>query len=143
LYGLCKKMVRIDSLVALGIETLLLAPIALGYLLINQGSFRATMSNAAPLTVVLLTLSGIFTALPLLWFARAARLVPLSVLGFTQYLSPTITLLLGIYLFREPFSLIHGASFGLIWIGLIIFSFVQARKINTSRKEMRRNKGEI
>ncbi len=134
LYGLCKKMVKIDSLVALGIETLLVAPIAFGYLLVNRESFILTVVEVSPWTVFLLTFSGIFTALPLLWFARAAGLVTLSALGFTQYLSPTITLILGVFLFKESFSMIHGFSFGLIWIGLLIFSFVQAKRMSTNRK---------
>jgi chloramphenicol-sensitive protein RarD len=136
LYGLCKKLVQVESLVALGIETLLVSPIALGYLIINRDSFITTLTAASPVTVILLILTGIFTALPLLWFARAARLVTLSVLGFAQYLSPTITLLLGVFLFREPFTAAHGISFGFIWTGLAIFSFAQTQKL----REIKRNR---
>ncbi|SMP44763.1 EamA family transporter RarD [Anoxynatronum buryatiense] len=128
LYGLCKKMVQVDSLVALGLETLILAPVALIYLAVNLNTFMATLQTVSWVTVVLLILSGVLTALPLLWFAQAAKLITMSVLGFSQYLSPSISLLLGIFLFREPFSTTHAISFALIWSGLLIFSLAQTRK---------------
>ncbi len=133
-YGLCKKVVQIDSLVALGVETFLLSPFALLYLVVTRTSFLSTAATVAPATVLLLTMAGFFTALPLLWFAQAAKRVTLALLGFSQYLSPTITLLLGIFLFREPFTTTHIISFGCIWIGLMIFSYVQTIKLKASRK---------
>jgi len=138
LYGLCKKMVKIDSLVALGVETLLLSPFALLYLIVSRTSFLSTVSAVSPATVLLLTMTGIFTALPLLWFAQAAKRVTLSVLGFSQYLSPTITLMLGIFLFREPFTITHLLSFGSIWMGLLVFSYVQTMKLKALNK-LKRN----
>jgi chloramphenicol-sensitive protein RarD len=128
LYGLCKKLVQVDSLVALGIETLLLTPIAAAFLIINHQHFRSIAINVAPITILLLLISGMLTALPLLWFARAAKLVNLSVLGFSQFLSPTISLLLGIFLFREAFTFSHAVSFGLIWTGLAVFTYAQSLK---------------
>jgi len=134
LYGLCKKVVQIDSLVALGVETLLLSPFALLYLIITRASFLNTVTQVSPLTVLLLTMTGVFTALPLLWFAQAAKRVTLAVLGFSQYLSPTITLLLGIFLFRESFTVTHLLSFGSIWTGLLVFSYAQTRKLRALHK---------
>lgn len=134
LYGLCKKIVQIDSLVALGVETLLLSPFALLYLIVIRSSFLNTVIQVSPLTVLLLTMTGVFTALPLLWFAQAAKRVTLAVLGFSQYLSPTITLLLGIFLFRESFTVTHLLSFGSIWTGLLVFSYAQSRKLRALHK---------
>ncbi|MEN1759088.1 EamA family transporter RarD [Anoxynatronum sibiricum] len=135
LYGLCKKMVQVDSLVALGLETLILTPIALIYLAVNFKTFMATLQTVSWVTVALLILSGVLTALPLLWFAQAAKLVTMSILGFSQYLSPSISLLLGIFLFKEPFSTTHAISFALIWTGLLIFSLAQTRKMHQLKKQ--------
>jgi len=68
-------------------------------------------------------LSGIATALPLLWFAMGAARLKLSTLGFLQYISPTLSLLLGVFLYGEKFTVTHLLSFSFIWTGLIIYSF--------------------
>jgi chloramphenicol-sensitive protein RarD len=71
---------------------------------------------------VLLLLGGVITALPLIWFAAAARRLRLATLGLLQYVAPTCQLVIAVFVFREPFSLAQLASFGLIWLGLIVFS---------------------
>jgi len=134
LYGLCKKMVQVDSLVALGLETVILTPLAIVYLVANRSTLMHTLQSVSWVTVALLVLSGVLTALPLLWFAQAAKLVTMSILGFSQYLSPSISLLLGIFLFREPFTSTHVISFALIWSGLLIFSLAQTHKIHHPKK---------
>jgi chloramphenicol-sensitive protein RarD len=78
-------------------------------------------------THLLLIGAGIVTAVPLVWFAKGARRIPLSMIGFFQYLAPTITLLLGIFVFKEPFTTTHLISFGLIWAALIIYTSSQTR----------------
>lgn len=120
-YGLVKKIARLDSLTSLALETTVLAPIALiGLALFTEDG--GALFNAGWYTAVLLVLSGIATALPLYWFAKGANRVPLSQVGFTQYIAPTLMLLIGVFLFREPFTTTHGISFSIIWTALLLYS---------------------
>jgi chloramphenicol-sensitive protein RarD len=121
LYGLCKKMVSAEATVGLAIETMILAPVALIFLIYS--GFNGTSSYGSTLTVtVLLSLSGIATATPLLFFAKSSKLVKLSTLGFLQYISPTISLIIGLFVYKEHFSQVDILGFGLIWAALIIYS---------------------
>jgi chloramphenicol-sensitive protein RarD len=119
LYGLVRKRVPIEPLIASTIEAALLAPVALAYL--------ATGGHAAgprSLWIVLgLAFSGVVTALPLLWFAEAAKRLPLSTLGFYQYIAPTFQFLLAVLLYSEPFTPRHVRSFALIWTALAIYCY--------------------
>ena len=138
IYGLCKRVVKVDSIVALAIETLIIAPVALAYLIYLQSVGELDAGSISPGSWLLLMGAGVVTATPLLWFAIAAKQVPFSILGFIQYLSPTITLLLGVFLFREPFTGFHMISFGLIWAGLLLFTIVQTRKFYEARKVLKK-----
>ncbi len=80
--------------------------------------------------MVLLMLSGVVTALPLLWFARAAKRIPLSRVGFMQYIAPTLALMLGVLVYHEPFTRAHLISFSCIWIALTIYSISETRFMN-------------
>jgi chloramphenicol-sensitive protein RarD len=114
LYGLVRKLTAVSSLVGLTLETALLAPLAAGWL-----GFHA-LAEAAPLfpggsgTVALPTLSGVVTALPLVFFASAAKRLSLSTLGLFQYLAPTISFLLAVAVYGEPFTRVHAFAFGCI-----------------------------
>ncbi|AOY75293.1 EamA family transporter RarD [Clostridium formicaceticum] len=125
LYGLCKKLAKADSLTGLMLETLLLMPIALGYILFKEyhgiGSLRVVPFN----TLMILFLAGVATATPLMMFGEAAKRIPLSVMGFFQYVTPTISLILGVFLYHEEFTRTHFISFGFIWAGLLLFSLSQ------------------
>ena len=122
LYGLCKKLLGISATTGIALETFLISPVALAYLLFLHSQGTGMMgSGNFPITALLIG-TGIVTALPMVLFANAANHLPLSVLGFVQYLSPTIALLTGVFLYHEPFTLAHGISFGLIWISLALFS---------------------
>lgn len=127
LYGFMKKTVHIDSLRGLGIETLLISPFCLAFIALTSiqgtGSFRMAMWS----TVVLLIVGGIVTALPLLWFAQAAKRIPLSRVGFIQYVAPTLSLLLGVFIYHEPFTRTHIIGFGCIWTALALYSFSETR----------------
>jgi len=127
-YGLAKKLVKLEAIIGLAWETLFVAPIALAYLLMIQINGTETVSALAWWQVLLLTLAGVGTALPLYWFAQAAARLPLSMIGFIQYLSPTISLLSAIFLFHEPFTTTHMISFSLIWGALIIFTVSSIQK---------------
>ncbi|TCS84477.1 EamA family transporter RarD [Tepidibacillus fermentans] len=122
-YGLIKKIVHVDSVTGLTLETAIILPFALGFILFKQWNGLGALGNLSVFTTILLLLSGVATAIPLLWFAKSAERIELSTLGFLQYISPTITLLLGIFIFHEQFSRAHLIGFGFIWAALVIYSF--------------------
>ena len=125
LYGFSKKITKVSSLVGLALETMILMPFALGYILLRQGQGMGVIGIISIKTTILLLCSGVATATPLLWFAKATKRIPLSSMGFLQYISPTITLFLGVFIFKENFTKIHFISFGFIWCGLIVYSLSQ------------------
>ncbi|MCI3919538.1 EamA family transporter RarD [Paenibacillus sp. TRM 82003] len=126
LYGLCKKKTSVDPLLGLYMETLLVLPVAAIYLAWT-GQYAEPFETA---TSVPLLLAGAATALPLLWFAQAAKRLTLTTVGLFQYIAPTLSLLLGVFLYHEPFSAAQRWSFGLIWIALAIYSASSIRSIS-------------
>ena len=121
-YGLVRKLARVDSLVGSTIETALLAPIALVYLAgLALGGGGAT-GHADGVTHGLLVATGVVTAAPLLLFTSAARRLPLSTVGFLQYLAPTGQFVLAVVVFDEPFARDTLIAFVCIWVGLVVFS---------------------
>jgi chloramphenicol-sensitive protein RarD len=127
-YGLAKKVVHLDSVVGLAWETLIVFPIALFYLIYLHATGTDTASSLAVWQLALLALAGVATALPLYWFALATKRLPLSTVGFIQYLAPSTSLLLAIFVFGESFTAIHTISFGFIWSALAVFTFSTLRK---------------
>jgi len=121
-YGLAKKVVNLEAMFGLAWETVFVAPIALIYLLMIHANGTETAFAMEWWRIVLLLLVGVGTAMPLYWFAQATKRLPLSTLGFIQYLSPTIQLLSAVFLFGEPFTTTHLVSFALIWGALILFT---------------------
>ncbi|WP_354686898.1 EamA family transporter RarD [Cupriavidus necator] len=121
-YGLLRKTGALGALEGLSLETLLLFPIAaaaLGYLFVTgQDGF----THAAPGTRVLLLMAGPVTAVPLLFFAAGARRIPLSLLGLLQYTGPTLQLLLGVWLWNEPFPAQKQLGYALIWLSLALYA---------------------
>ena len=130
LYGLMRKIMPVDGLVSLTVETLALTPAALAYLL-----FLGTRAEAldGPAALGLLALSGPVTVMPLLFFGAAARRLRLSTMGVLQYLSPTLQFLLAVLVFREPFSAAHIASFACIWTGIAIYTADSFRAMRQAR----------
>lgn len=128
LYGAAKKKLHINPFISITLETLLVLPWALGYALwlyvAGEGHFLA----GSPATDGLLMGAGIVTAAPLVLFSTGANHLPLNVLGFCQYLSPSLSLLLGIFLYHEPFSTVQLAGFATIWTALLIFSISDFRE---------------
>lgn len=123
LYGLFKKIVKAESLVSLALETTVLMPLAMGYILFKLFSGQSALYSVSLSTLFILLFSGVATATPLLWYGMGANRVKLSTMGFLQYISPTISLIIGIFLYGEKFTSTHFLSFGFIWVGLIIYSF--------------------
>lgn len=134
LYGLAKKMAKLDVLLGLTWETLIVFPISLFYLVFIQAQGTATLSTLPSTSIILLLLAGIATAMPLFWFAKATELLPLSTVGFIQYIAPTTSLLLAIFVFDEPFSSGQLSSFILIWGALILYSISSFRTIKSSQQ---------
>jgi chloramphenicol-sensitive protein RarD len=122
LYGLVRKVARVESLTGLALETLLLLPLAAGYLVWESTHGSDVFGGFGTAGRVLVLASGVITAIPLLFFGAAARRLPLSTLGFLQFVSPSLQLLLAVGLFGEPFTVDHAVSFGLIWVALALFS---------------------
>jgi len=119
-YGLLRKIVAVTPMVGLLAETLLMAIPAV---FVVQ-AFAATSRFDSSLSMSLLFVgAGVVTTLPLIWFNSAAKLLPLSTMGFLQYVAPTIQLLIGIFVFKESFSLREGASFALIWLAIALYLF--------------------
>ncbi|GAA0322549.1 EamA family transporter RarD [Oceanobacillus oncorhynchi subsp. oncorhynchi] len=120
-YGLIKKTLHLHAMYGLTIETLVVAPIALLYLLFvpSEGSF--TFSPLFAADNLLLIGAGGVTAIPLLLFAAGAKRIPLAMVGFLQYVAPTIMFFLGVFLYNETFTVHHMITFALIWAALIIY----------------------
>lgn len=122
-YGLLRKIVTVDSLTGLMIETLLLGPLALGYLFFVSWHGSGVFPTPGTTLNILLALSGVATAVPLLLFASAARRLRLATIGFLQYITPTFHFLLAVLLYKEPFTQTHLGSFLFIWGGLCCYSY--------------------
>ena len=122
LYGLLRKTATLGTLEGLAIETLLLFPAAAAYLVMLTLEGRNGFATASTTTQGLLVAAGPITAIPLLLFAAGARRIPLSLLGLLQYIGPTLQLLLGVWLYHEPFGGARLAGFALIWGALAVYS---------------------
>lgn len=120
IYGLLKKTVDVSAMFGLTIETMIVTPIALIYLLFIPDSSLAADPMFSSFGLLLFG-AGVVTAIPLLLFASGAKQIPLSMVGFLQYIAPTIMLVLGVFVYQETFSLAHFISFALIWIALFIY----------------------
>ncbi|HBV97452.1 MAG: transporter [Peptococcaceae bacterium BICA1-7] len=127
LYGLLKKMVSLGAITGITIETLLISPFALLYIGYMQKSGSGAFGVISPETTGFMIGAGVITAVPLILFAGGANRLPLSIVGFLQYISPTITLILGVFLYHEPFTRVHLSSFIMIWTSLTIFSLSRTR----------------
>ena len=127
-YGLVRKLVPVGAVLGLCVETLLLLPLALGYLIWAGVNGRLAFASGNLRLDVLLVLAGPITAVPLIFFAAAARRLPLSTLGFLQYLSPTLQFLLAVFAFGEPLDAARAGAFAFIWAGLAIFTAFTLRK---------------
>ena len=122
IYGLLRKIAHLGALEGLALETILLAPLVLTILAVTVLNGDNGFLQASPTSQILLVLSGPVTAIPLLMFARAARRIPLSLLGLLQYISPTMQLLTGVFIYDEPFDGPRLTGFVVIWSALAVYS---------------------
>jgi len=122
LYGLLRKTAPVEALVGSTVETAFMAPLGLTYLGYLAATGGGALGHTDVATHVLLVTTGLVTAVPLVWFTAAARRLPLSTVGFLQYLAPTGQFLSAVLLFGEPFAIGDLAAFACIWAGLAVFS---------------------
>lgn len=120
-YGLIRKITPVAALPGLACEMSLLAPVAIGVLAVTQMQAGLRL-HPEPLTAALLILSGPVSVIPLALFAFGAQRLPYAMVGMLQYLTPTLQLLVGILLYREPFAGPRVLGFCLIWLGLLIYA---------------------
>lgn len=134
-YGLSKKLTAFDSETGLTLETLTVTPFALAFLcaLLWRGDLQ--LGNHW-WSAILLAGSGAVTATPLLLFAKGAVRIPLAMVGFLQYIAPTISLFLGIFAYHEHFSTGHFIAFAFIWCSLLLFT------VSNLREAIKRNRQE-
>jgi chloramphenicol-sensitive protein RarD len=120
-YGLVKKLAPLGSLYGLTLETAIVFPAALIYLVFLQANGTGSFLHQGTTVDLFLMGAGIVTTIPLLMFASAARQIPLTMVGILQYIAPTIQFLLGVFVYKEPFDRAHLIGFGMVWVALIIF----------------------
>jgi chloramphenicol-sensitive protein RarD len=121
LYGVIRKTVRVDALPGLAIETILLVPFALVYLLWCEVAGVASFGHSNRLVDGLLLAGGVVTSVPLVLFAIGARQVPYSTIGVLQFIAPTLQMVCGLVVFDETLDPHRAVGFVLIWIGLLVY----------------------
>jgi chloramphenicol-sensitive protein RarD len=121
-YGLAKKQTSLGPLASLTVETLLLLVPAAAFLVAEHVAGRGAFGRRGGGDELLIAVSGVITAVPLLCFASAARRIPLSAIGLMQYLGPSIQFLLGLYVYGEPFDTGKLAGFAIVWTALVIYA---------------------
>lgn len=126
-YGLLKKIIKVNALTSIMLETLLISPLAVGYLLHLSNNGGNSYESCSMGVIALLMGAGAVTATPLILFTNCAKLLPLKMVGFMQYLAPTISLLIGVFIYNEAFTFTHVIAFGCIWTGLAFFICSQLR----------------
>jgi len=121
-YGLGRKVGQLGSLEGLFVESALLVPPAVAWILWLEVRGLGAFLHGPPEITWLLVAGGVVTSTPLLFFAAAARRMPLNALGLLQYLAPSMQFLMGVFLFHEPFGRVQAGAFALIWAGLAVYS---------------------
>lgn len=131
-YGLLRKVTAVDSIAGLSIETAILFPLALGWILLGLGAGRPAFGSTVEESW-LLVLAGIVSTTPLLLFTAAARRLRYSTLGMLQFLAPTLQLLIAVAIFDEAFTTAHAIAFGAIWTALVLYTTSLLRDLRAQR----------
>ena len=134
LYAAMKKNYPMPPLMSLLFETIFLMPMALAVCVWMEVTGVGALASAGLGKYALLMFCGLFTAFPLSLFANAANKIDLFSLGLTEYISPTISLFISIYLFKEPFDSIQLVAFAIIWVGLVFFSYGEFHKVKLMKE---------
>ncbi|MFO7763474.1 MAG: EamA family transporter RarD [Wenzhouxiangellaceae bacterium] len=136
LYGLVRKMTDVGPMVGLFWETLMMMPVALLWLIWNARHGEIVFGDFGPAQDLLLVGTGLVTVIPLVLFATAARGLPLITVGLMQYLAPSISFCLAVFLFREPFTFDHAVAFGAIWTALALYTGASWQRNRQQRRIM-------
>ncbi|WP_349305472.1 EamA family transporter RarD [Bacillus sp. FJAT-50079] len=141
-YGLVKKMVKVDSGIGLTLETMFIMPLAFIYMIYGMIKGESALFSGSLHTILLLIGSGAATAIPLLYFAKGVLRIPLYLAGFIQYLAPTIMLIIGVVLYKEPFESTQILAFSLIWgaLALVTFAAVKGATKGKSLKSLKQKR---
>ncbi|HSL61035.1 MAG TPA: EamA family transporter RarD [Desulfotignum sp.] len=147
-YGYCRKRIQVSPMPGLFVETLILMVPALVYILFMMGTGRSLFLRDSGLTLWMIG-AGVVSSLPLLWFAAAARRLKLSTIGILQYLAPTIAFVLGVFVYKEPFSIHSLVTFGFIWTGVVLYTLEfmkhrppsQVHEVAAAAAELREDRG--
>jgi chloramphenicol-sensitive protein RarD len=131
-YGLLRKVAAVAPLVGLAVETLLITPLVLLVVSWLAVSGQGHFGESLPITLLFIG-AGVATSMPLLWFNKAAKQLTLATLGFFQYLAPSLSLLLGVFVYGEPFTPVHAVTFGCIWTALLLYSVTALRARGSDR----------
>lgn len=131
IYGLAKNRLggKVSALNSFTVETTLLLPLGIVQLVVLAGMMQIQFGYAGVVPSLGLAAYGVLTAIPLLLFGAAAKRVPLSYIGFMQYLTPTLQFLLGLFVFQEPMPAARWLGFALVWFALSILSFDALRQL--------------
>ena len=121
-YGLMKKIAPLNAVQGLALETSILFLPAAGYLVWAEATGRGALMHSGAVRDALMIAGGPVTTLPLLLFAAGVRRIPLSLVGMLQYVNPTMQILIAVFMYREPFTRVQLAGFGLVWAALAIFA---------------------
>lgn len=127
-YAAIKKKLQMEAVLSLLCETILMSPLALIVILYFELTGRGAAANGTPAQWILLTLAGLMTGTPLVLFAMGANRINLITIGILGYISPSITLLLGIFVYHEPFDKIQLLTFAIIWAGLVVFTLGEMKE---------------
>jgi len=133
-YGLMRKIIHVESLAGLTIETMLLFPIALGWLLMGGTEGRPMFGVNGTETAMLMA-AGIVSTVPLLCFTAAARRLAYSTVGMLQFIAPTLQFLLAVAIYNEPFTNAHAIAFGCIWVALALYLGAMIRNRRASQQQ--------
>ncbi|TWT26385.1 EamA family transporter RarD [Planomicrobium sp. CPCC 101110] len=134
-YGLIKKTIKLNALRGLALETLFVLPVATAYYVYLFYTGQAAFLHGSGSTDLLLILSGAATALPLVLFATGAQLIPLYMIGFLQYIAPSLMLIIGVLIYGESFGVVELVSFSLIWCALVLFTASKIIQVRGAKKD--------
>ena len=121
-YGFVKKLSPLGSLYGLTLETGIVFPVALIYIMFVGFTGTGAFLHDGALVDIFLIGAGLVTTIPLLLFASAAKQIPLTIVGLLQYIAPTLQFLIGVFVYKEPFDHAHLIGFAIVWVALIIFA---------------------
>lgn len=132
LYGTLKKLAGVGGLASIAVETLLIAPFALAFLVFAPES-HASLAKLTPLTTALLLLTGVVTASPLILFTYGVNRLPLTTVGFLQYSSPTLQMIIGVLVFQEALTQDRIVAFAFIAAALVLYTIGMTQRAKRAR----------